>query len=190
MSMATRQVSQGYGTLCFQISAEFVKGQAPAGSHIAGCSPVKLLPKGLSKGGRGGGLHHLGNAVQACMGWVVLKPSKACSAGTDLTPMDQVFAGMGAGLAGTVVACPTELIKCRLQGGDKVGFSLQRIAAMFSDFYCTLLAQEQMQRMACELNDCLNNTVLKPSMHKEPLPKSLMQTHQGISKLDHIVCRR
>lgn len=44
----------------------------------------------------------------------------ACSAGSDLTPMDQVVAGMGAGLAGTFVACPTELIKCRLQGGDKV----------------------------------------------------------------------
>ncbi|KAK9867689.1 hypothetical protein WJX84_006372 [Apatococcus fuscideae] len=39
--------------------------------------------------------------------------------GSDLTPMDQVVAGMGAGLAGTFVACPTELIKCRLQGGDK-----------------------------------------------------------------------
>ncbi|KAK9841283.1 hypothetical protein WJX74_003110 [Apatococcus lobatus] len=39
--------------------------------------------------------------------------------GSDLTPMDQVVAGAGAGLAGTLVACPTELIKCRLQGGDK-----------------------------------------------------------------------
>lgn len=48
--------------------------------------------------------------------------------------MDQVFAGMGAGLAGTVVACPTELIKCRLQGGDKVGFSLQRTPTMSCGF--------------------------------------------------------
>ncbi len=36
-------------------------------------------------------------------------------AGSDLTVGDQTIAGLGAGVAAAFVACPTELIKCRLQ---------------------------------------------------------------------------
>lgn len=38
-----------------------------------------------------------------------------CTTGTALTLHDQMLAGVGAGIAGSFVACPTELIKCRLQ---------------------------------------------------------------------------
>ncbi|XP_047328555.1 mitochondrial carnitine/acylcarnitine carrier-like protein [Impatiens glandulifera] len=37
------------------------------------------------------------------------------SGGASLTPRDQIFCGAGAGLAVSFLACPTELIKCRLQ---------------------------------------------------------------------------
>ena len=37
------------------------------------------------------------------------------AAGSPLTIADHVACGAGAGLAGSFVACPTELIKCRLQ---------------------------------------------------------------------------
>ena len=36
-------------------------------------------------------------------------------AGSPLTIADQFKAGLGAGVAASMVACPTELIKCRLQ---------------------------------------------------------------------------
>ena len=36
-------------------------------------------------------------------------------AGSALTVGDQTIAGLGAGIAAAFVACPTELIKCRLQ---------------------------------------------------------------------------
>lgn len=36
-------------------------------------------------------------------------------AGSPLTVGDQAIAGVGAGLAAAAIACPTELIKCRLQ---------------------------------------------------------------------------
>lgn len=36
-------------------------------------------------------------------------------AGSPLTVGDQAVAGVGAGLAAAAIACPTELIKCRLQ---------------------------------------------------------------------------
>jgi hypothetical protein len=36
-------------------------------------------------------------------------------AGSPLTVSDQFVAGLGAGVAASMVACPTELIKCRLQ---------------------------------------------------------------------------
>ncbi|KAK9810326.1 hypothetical protein WJX72_008725 [[Myrmecia] bisecta] len=44
--------------------------------------------------------------------------------GSPLTPTDQAWAGMGAGVAVSFLACPTELIKCRLQaqsGGPQEG---------------------------------------------------------------------
>jgi Mitochondrial carrier protein len=37
------------------------------------------------------------------------------AAGSPLTITDHFLCGAGAGLAGSWVACPTELIKCRLQ---------------------------------------------------------------------------
>lgn len=37
------------------------------------------------------------------------------STGSPLTVGDQFVAGLGAGVAASMVACPTELIKCRLQ---------------------------------------------------------------------------
>ena len=44
------------------------------------------------------------------------EPSKSVlCAGSPLSIGDQAIAGVGAGLAGAVIACPTELIKCRLQ---------------------------------------------------------------------------
>ena len=36
-------------------------------------------------------------------------------AGSPFTPGDQCIAGMGAGAAASLLACPTELVKCRLQ---------------------------------------------------------------------------
>lgn len=38
-----------------------------------------------------------------------------CRAGSPLSVADQAIAGLGAGTAGALIACPTELIKCRLQ---------------------------------------------------------------------------
>lgn len=40
---------------------------------------------------------------------------RADNAGSPLTVGDQAVAGVGAGLAAAAIACPTELIKCRLQ---------------------------------------------------------------------------
>lgn len=44
-------------------------------------------------------------------------PGQACdtNAGSPLSVGDQAIAGAGAGCAGALIACPTELIKCRLQ---------------------------------------------------------------------------
>ena len=39
----------------------------------------------------------------------------ACTAGSPLSVADQAIAGVGAGFTGSLIACPTELIKCRLQ---------------------------------------------------------------------------
>ena len=41
--------------------------------------------------------------------------TKLCLAGSPLSVGDQFIAGLGAGAAGALIACPTELIKCRLQ---------------------------------------------------------------------------
>lgn len=38
-----------------------------------------------------------------------------CIAGSPLSVSDQAIAGLGAGTTGALIACPTELIKCRLQ---------------------------------------------------------------------------
>jgi hypothetical protein len=45
-------------------------------------------------------------------------------AGTELTVGDQFVAGAGAGVATSLLACPMELIKCRLQA-QPAGASLQ-----------------------------------------------------------------
>jgi len=52
-----------------------------------------------------------------------------CNAGSPLSVGDQAIAGLGAGTAGALIACPTELIKCRLQAqaGSK-GFAMQSFA--------------------------------------------------------------
>lgn len=41
--------------------------------------------------------------------------SQECHAGSELTIADQAIAGLGAGVAVSCLACPTELMKCRLQ---------------------------------------------------------------------------
>ena len=44
-----------------------------------------------------------------------MRSAPCVSAGTPLDVSDQFVAGLGAGVAASMVACPTELIKCRLQ---------------------------------------------------------------------------
>ena len=41
--------------------------------------------------------------------------SQGSHAGSELTIADQALAGVGAGVAVSFLACPTELMKCRLQ---------------------------------------------------------------------------
>lgn len=53
-------------------------------------------------------------AATGCHGRVSLK-NPVNDAGTPLGVQDQFVAGLGAGVSAAMVACPTELIKCRLQ---------------------------------------------------------------------------
>lgn len=45
---------------------------------------------------------------------------RGCRAGSELTIGDQAIAGLGAGVAVSFLACPTELMKCRLQAQASV----------------------------------------------------------------------
>ncbi len=44
----------------------------------------------------------------------------SCPVGSELTIGDQAVAGLGAGVAVSFLACPTELMKCRLQAQASV----------------------------------------------------------------------
>ena len=88
-------------------------------------------------------------AVHTSVGQVYMKWLLLCLTGSPLTVQDQFVAGLGAGVFASLIACPTELIKCRLQVQLILGVTCSWSRSLYHAFSALC------SNLSCECQPCI-----------------------------------
>lgn len=98
----------------------------------------------------------------------ILAPIPLWLAGSPLTIGDQFVAGLGAGVAASMVACPTELIKCRLQAQTGTAPGNTASSVVSTPFYLSSTGEGSQKQTFCLMSSLSSEPDYTPS-HTSPL---------------------